>query len=120
MKNKLAYKNLSVWDESLELVKYTYILTSVFPEDEKEGIIRAIKDHAVKIPGGIAKAMQTEKNDERKSCFNISLNAIIEIETLLLIAQKLDYISENDVKKYTDKSSIVSMQISGIMQKFGK
>ncbi len=120
MKHKLAYKNLTVWDESLELVKYTYILTSVFPEDEKEGLVKTIKEQAIKIPGGIAKAMQTEKNSERNQHLHQSLDAILEVETLFTLANKLDFMSESDVKKYTEKSQKVSMQLNGLMQKLGK
>ena len=118
MKNKQAYKNLAVWNESLELVKNTYILSSVFPENEKDGIVKSLKKQAIKIPGGISKAMQAANKDDRKQFFEQSLNAITEIETLLIIAQKLDFINPKDVVDFTEKSNQVSMQVKGLIQKF--
>lgn len=118
MKNKQAFKNLAVWNESLELLKSTYILTSVFPEDEKDGIVKFLKKQVVKIPIGISKAMQTNNGELRKQYFEESINAITEIDTLLIIAQKLDFIDAKDVLDFTDKSNQVSMQINGLIQKF--
>lgn len=120
MKNKQAFKNLPVWDNSLELVKSIYILTSVFPEDEQDGIIKTLKSQAISIPGGIAKAMQIEDEKFRQQYFLQSLNAITEIETLLIIANKLDYIENKDLENYTDKCDQVSRQIKGLIQKFSK
>ena len=118
MKNKQAFKNLAVWNESLELVKDTYDLSSVFPEDEKDGIVGSLKKQAIKIPGGISKAMQADDGDLRKQYFDQSLNAITEIETLLIIAQKLDFIDPKDVVDFTEKSNQVSMRVHGLIQKF--
>lgn len=120
MKNKQAYKNLAVWNESLDLVKNTYILSSVFPEDEKNGIIKSLKNQATNIPIGITKAMQAEDRNSRKQYLEQSLNAITEIETLLIIALKLEFIELKDLEDYTDKSEQVSMQIKGLIQKFSK
>jgi four helix bundle protein len=118
MKNKQAYKDLAVWNNSLELVKDTYILTSIFPEDEQGEISKALKNYAISIPGSIAKAMQEEEVKLRKKYFEQSHNAITEIETLLIIAQKLEYIEEKDMDNFTDKSNKISMQIKELIQKF--
>jgi len=120
MKNKQAFKNLPVWNESLELVKSTYILSSVFPENEQAGIAKSLKKHSINIPGGISKAMQVVDGELRKQYFEQSLNAIIEIETLLTIAHKLGFIESSDLENYTEKSDQVCTQIKGLIQKFGK
>ncbi len=120
MKNQQAFKNLAVWNESIELVKSTYEIASVFPEDEKNGIVKSLKKQALNIPGGISKAMQVEEAEMRKQYFEQSLMAITEIETLLIIAQRLDFIDPKDVVDYTNKSEQVAMQIKGLIQKFNR
>lgn len=120
MKNKQAYKNLAVWDDSLELVKNTYVLSGLFPEDEKEGIVKSLKKQVIKIPVGISKAMQAKDIEYRKQCFQESLIAITEIETLLIIAHKLEFIESKNLEDYTDKSDKLSSQIKGLSQKFSK
>jgi len=120
MKNKQAFKNLAVWNESLELVKSTYILSSVFPENEQGGIVKSLKKQVINIPVGISKAMQALDGKLRKQYLEQSLNAITEIETLLIIAHKLDFIESSDLENYTDKSDQVSTQIKGLIQKVGK
>lgn len=120
MKNKQAFKNLTVWNESLDLVKNTYITTSVFPEEEQDGIVKAIKKHAITVPGGISKAMQTEDKQMREQFLDEAVMAITEIETLLIISHKLDYIDEQDLDKFIDKSNQLSMQIKGLHQRLNK
>lgn len=120
MKNKQAFKNLTVWNESLEFVKSTYILTSIFPEEEQDGIVKAIKKFVITVPGGISKAMQTENKSLREQFLDESMNAITEIETLLIISQKLDYIDDQDLERFTDKSTQLSMQVKGLHQRLSK
>ncbi len=120
MKNKQAFKNLAIWNDSLELVKKTYVLSGFFPEDEKNGIAKSLKKQVVKIPIGISKAFQAKGGDERKQYLEQSLNAITEIETLLIIAQKLDFIESKVLEDYTESSDQISTQINGLIQKFSK
>jgi len=120
MKNKQAYKNLPVWNDSLELVKITYLLSDTFPEDEKNGISKTLKKQIIRIPVGISKAMQADNGDQRKQYLEQADNAITEIETLLIIAQKLEFIESKDLEDYTDKSDQISTQIKGLIQKFSK
>lgn len=120
MRNKQAFKDLPVWNDSLELVKKTYVLSGIFPENEKNGIAKSLKKLVIKIPVGISKAMQAVDRDQRKEYFEQALNAITEIETLLIIAQKLEFIESKDLEDYTDKSDQISTQIKGLIQKFSK
>ena len=120
MRNKQAIAKIPVWNESLDLVKSTYVLTNVFPEEEQECIVKAIKQFVISIPGGISKAMQTEDNKLGEQYLEGSVNAIIEIESLFAIAQKLEYITEQDVEKFTDKSNQLHMQIKDLIRRLSK
>jgi four helix bundle protein len=48
------FKELIVWQKSIALVKEIYILTKVFPPEEKFGLISQIRRCAVSIPSNIA------------------------------------------------------------------
>lgn len=118
MKNTKAYTNLAVWKESLELVKSTYILISIFPEIEAKTIIDRLKSQVIEIPIGISKGMQTEDLNERQIMLKKSQSALNEIETLLIIAQKLDFITDTDVNKFNEKNEPIAMNIKGLILKF--
>lgn len=120
MKNKQSFKNLNVWNDCLELVKSTYDIGGSFPDEEQQGIVATMKKYAVEIPGGISKAMQTTDGKLKQQFFENSLNAITEIDTLLIVANKLEFISEEDLDNFTEKSDLVSTQIKGLIQRFNK
>jgi four helix bundle protein len=118
MKNKQAYTNLSVWKDSLELVKSIYVLTSVFPEDEAKTLIDQLKSRAIEVPMGIANAMTTNNINDRRGYLAISHQKLTELETLFTIANKLNFISESDVDKFNSNSQNIGMQINGLIMKF--
>ncbi len=120
MKNRQSFKNLAIWENCLEMVKSIYILTSVFPEDEKEGVVRAMKKSVIQVPGNIAKGMQSSNAEARQQHLENALNELTEIETLLIVSQKLDFIDENDFESYYEKCQTLNMQIDGLIQKFNK
>ena len=49
-----SYKDLIVWQKSMELVKSVYELTTNFPKEEIYGLTSQIKRSAVSIPSNIA------------------------------------------------------------------
>ena len=118
MKNKQAYTNLSVWQDSLDLVKSIYVLSSVFPEEEAKSIVDQLKNRALEIPIFISKAMSTKDLRERKTQLTSAHQKLTELETLLIIANKLNFITDEDVDKFNDLSQNIGMHINGLIMKF--
>ncbi len=118
MKNKHSYTNLSVWQESLDLVKSVYVLTSVFPEDEAQSIIDQLKSRVIEIPLCISNGMTTKDFRERKTQLTVAHQKLTEIETLLIIANKLNFVTEEDVNKFNISSQNIGMHLDGLIMKF--
>mgnify|MGYP005838595181 CR=1 FL=1 len=118
MKNKHSYTNLSVWQESLDLVKSIYVLTSVFPEDEAKTIIDQLKARVIEIPICISNAMTTKDFSKRKTQLSEAHQKLTELETLLIISNKLNFIADEDVDKFNTKSQGIGMHLDGLIMKF--
>ena len=88
-----GYKDLNVWKKSMQLVVELYSMTSHFPKEELYGWTSQILRSAVSIPSNIAEgaARQTEK--EFCHFLYVAMGSLAELETQLLIAQNLGYIS---------------------------
>ena len=56
-----SYRDLTVWQKSIELVKQVYQLTSDFPADEKFGLISQMRRASVSIPSNIAEGKRGER-----------------------------------------------------------
>ncbi len=118
MKNKHSYTNLSVWQDSLELVKSVYVLTSTFPEEEAKSIIDQLKSRAIEIPIHISNGMTTKDFRERRAKLSAANQKLTELETLLIIANKLNFISDEDVEKFNTSSQNIGMHLDGLIMKF--
>jgi four helix bundle protein len=88
MKN---FKELRIWQKSMDIAVNCFKLTEEFPKEEKFGLSIQITRAGVSIPSNITEgsSRSSEKDDAR--FIEISMGSSYELETQLLIAQRLSY-----------------------------
>jgi four helix bundle protein len=92
-KKKLqSHKDLDVWKRSMELVANIYRMTRDFPHEELYGFSSQIRRSAISIPSNIAEGAARNSSKEYKQFLYISLGSVAEIETQILIAEKLGFL----------------------------
>lgn len=84
-----SYKELIVWQKSVELVSEIYILTKKFPKEEIFGISNQMRRAVISIPSNIAEGYGRGSPNEYKQFFSIAFGSALELETQLLISKKL-------------------------------
>ena len=80
--------------------------------------LKQLKSRVLEIPIGISQAMTNENLTERQVHLQNSYQILSELETLFIIANKLNFISDEDVDIFNTKSQTIGMHINGLMQKF--
>lgn len=88
-----SYKDLEVWQVSLELVKAIYQITGKFPSSERFGLTQQIRRAAISIPSNVAEGQFRNSPKEFKQFLSIALGSAAELETQLIIAREIDYLS---------------------------
>ncbi len=88
-----SYKDLIVWQRSMELVTQVYQLTKQFPTEERFGLSNQLRRAAVSIPSNIAEGQARQSTAEFKNFLSIARGSLAEVETQLLIAQNLKYLN---------------------------
>jgi len=86
-----SYKNLIVWEKSMDLVILIYKLTEVFPKEEMYGIIMQMRRCSVSIPSNIAEG---SRRSSKKDFRNFLINAYgsgAELETQIEISKRLKF-----------------------------
>ncbi len=84
-----SYQDLIVWKKSIELVIELYTLTEKFPKEEIYGLTSQMRRAAVSIPSNIAEGrLRGTRKDFRHFLLN-SFGSGGELETQLIIAQRL-------------------------------
>lgn len=91
-----TYKELIVWQKSVELCIAIYTKTESFPKSEVYGLTSQIRRSAVSIPSNIAEGQRRGHKAEFIQFLRISYGSAAELETQLLIASKIGYLSEKD------------------------
>ena len=89
-----SYKDLIVWQKSLSLVKQIYKLTSIFPGEEKFGLISQLRRAAVSIPSNIAEGQARRTTGDFIHFVSNAEGSVAEVETQLIIAVELSFCSQ--------------------------
>ena len=104
------FKELQIWQRSRAFCSVIYKLTSNFPETEKFGLVNQLRRASVSIPSNIAEGSARSSNKNFIRFLTISIGSAYEIETQLLIAYDLKFISEQELKKVNnDLNEIIKM-----------
>jgi four helix bundle protein len=101
MKLKHNFKNLKVWQKSVDLAVKVYDISQSFPSEERFGITSQMRRSSVSVPSNIAEG--TAKNTSKffSNSLNISLGESFELETQAIIANRVG-ILKNDAFKDLD------------------
>lgn len=98
-----SYKDLLIWQKGIDIVGMTYTLVSSFPKDELYALSSQIKRSSVSIPSNIAEGYGRQSTQSYIQFIKIARGALCELETQLLVANKLGFI--NDEKLFLELSN---------------
>jgi len=88
------FKDLEIWKRSRPFCSSIYKITSKFPDSEKFGLTNQLRKASVSIPSNIAEGSSRHSNKDFSRFLQIAIGSAYEIETQLLIAFDLKFISE--------------------------
>jgi len=92
-----SYKDLIVWQKAMDLVETVYKATKEFPKDELYSLTNQLRRAAVSIPSNIAEGHARNSTAEFKNFLYIAKGSLAEVETQLLIAERLNYINHEQL-----------------------
>lgn len=97
MENQIkSYKDLIVWEKSMDLVTKIYLLTENFPKSEQYGIVSQLRRCAVSIPSNIAEGKQRGTRKDYRHFLLMAFGSGAELETQLEISKRLNYCKKED------------------------
>ena len=93
-----TYRDLLVWQCGMDLVVETYKLTRGFPKEELYGLTSQVRRSALSIPSDIAEGQGRGVGAEFAHHLRISQGSLQELETQLLLAERLQYVSAAELQ----------------------
>ena len=89
------YKELKIWQKSVDLAVTIYDVTKNFPKEEMYGLTSQLRRCAVSIPSNIAEGAGRNTKKDFNNFLGISNGSSCELETQLIIAQRIKFIDSN-------------------------
>lgn len=106
MRNERPHHKLEVWKCAMDLVEAVYEVTRAFPVEERYGLSAHIRRTAISIPSNIAEGAARDSKAQLAQFLNVARGSLSELETQVIIAQRLGYIStEHKIYDLLDRSS---------------
>jgi four helix bundle protein len=87
-----SYKDLKIWQRSIELCKHTYELSSSFPKEEIYGITNQMRRCSVSVPSNFAEGFG-RSNKSYINFLHISRGSLYELDTQITLVKKLNLTS---------------------------
>ena len=85
------YRELVAWQKAMDLVTMVYDVTQHWPKTEVYGLTNQIRRAAISIPSNIAEGQGRAATQEFLHHLSLPRGSLLEVETQLLIAQRLGY-----------------------------
>ena len=91
-----SFRDLIAWRKAMDLVTQIYRVTKAFPRDELYGLQNQLRRAAVSVPSNIAEGQARFSHKEFHHFLSQARGSLVEIETQLLIARNLTYLSPTE------------------------
>ena len=97
-----SYKELIVWQKSIELAVVVFEVTKKFPQSELYGLVSQMRRAATSIPSNIAEGYNRGSKLEYKKFLQNAYGSAAELETQLIISIKTGLSKQNNFEKLTN------------------
>jgi four helix bundle protein len=87
--SRKSHLNLILWQKAVDLAVEVYRISGTFPRSEVYGLAQQLRRAAVSIPSNIAEGAGRRTTRDFIAFLHIARGSLAEIETQLLIAQRV-------------------------------
>ena len=109
------YRDLLVWQRSMELVKQVYIVTKLLPKDEIFVLTSQLRRAVNSIPSNIAEGYGRHSRNDYLRFLNIARGSKNEVETQLQICLMLDYLKPETISPAQALCTEVSKMLNSLI-----
>jgi four helix bundle protein len=92
-----SYRDLVVWQDSIQLAKAIYKLAENFPKHETYALADQIRRAVVSVPSNIAEGQARKAPGDFRRFLHIALGSLAEVDTQLVLAQEFGYLGKEEV-----------------------
>jgi len=110
-----SYRDLLCWQKALDLALVVYEITGKYPADERFALASHTRKSAVSVPSNIAEGTR-HKTAGYVSRVIIALGEHAELETQMVLGDRLGYIAAADMSRFEKLSTSVGQLTHGLLR----
>jgi four helix bundle protein len=108
------FKDLLIWQKSMDIAEKCYLLTKTFPKDELSGMVQQIRRASSSIPANISEGYGRRSSGDYKRFLNIAQGSVNELQTHLFLAVRVGLCTQKDIEViiqelYSETKMIISL-----------
>ena len=111
-----SFRELLVWQRSMQLTVAIYRLTRDFPREEVYGLTSQIRRSAVSVPSNIAEGQGRLSKGEFRQILSIARGSNFELQTQLEIARSLQFGNPELINEAESLSHEVGKMIYALLE----
>jgi four helix bundle protein len=111
-----SYRDLHVWQQAMDLAEMCYRASRNFPKEELYGAVTQIRRSAASVPANIAEGNGREGRGEYVQFLRIAQGSLKELETHILLSQRVGLIVQQDANPVLDKAEIVGKMLRSLIR----
>jgi four helix bundle protein len=116
--NKIrSYKDLLIWQKSMDLVEMIYGITVRLPSQEQWGLTSQMRRAAISVPSNIAEGYGRQATGEYRHHLTFARGSLLELETQILLCQRLGYFKKDETNTLLDEVQTISKMLSSLISK---
>lgn len=116
---KSSYRDLIVWQRAVDLIPLVYRTLRDFPRVEEYALSMQIRRASVSIAANIAEGQARRSRKEFRQHLAIAKGSLAELHTLLIVAQRLGYLTEQQLGDLENQLGSVGRPLAGLMDRSG-
>jgi four helix bundle protein len=110
-----SFRDLRVWQQAIELTVAVYKATEEFPKHEVYGLSQQMRRAAVSIASNIAEGKGHRSDKEFRHFLFHARGSLLELETQIVIATKLEYLSSARSQELPMLATQVARSLTGLI-----
>jgi four helix bundle protein len=115
-----SYRDLLVWQQAMDLAVAVYDATRHWPREELYGLTSQARRASVSVAANIAEGYGRDSFGAYISFLKVSQGSLKELETHMLLAQRLQYSTEASVSALLDQSASVGKLLRLLVRKLNE
>ena len=88
------YRELRIWQRSMDFVVRIYEISANFPKEEKYGLTAQLRGCAISVPSNISEGAGRGTNRQFKRFLEVSMGSINEAQSQIELAYRVNYLKK--------------------------